>query len=78
MPHISEGDYSEYMRLKQVADDIQPHVDAWIRLIERHVAQLPPDTPQTPESDGCSDRGYAEHELNAMRRDLRALHPATA
>ncbi len=53
--------------------DIRPHASAWIKLLEAHVASLPPDRPHSAEAEGCFDRSYAEHELAAMKRDLAAL-----
>jgi len=58
---------------KLVIEDIRPHINAWIALLTTHVANLPPDTQPTAESEGCADRSYAEHELHAMQRDLQAL-----
>jgi hypothetical protein len=56
-------------------EDIRPHVPAWIKLLETHIASLPPDRDPSGHDgdDGSSDRGYAEHELRAMKRDLGAL-----
>ena len=59
--------------LEAAIEEIRPHADAWISLMEAYVASLPPDTPETPEQAGTADRSYAEHELRAMRRDLAAL-----
>lgn len=79
MPCISEQRHAELLRIEQAVGDILPHVDAWIGLLERHVANLPPDREPSPEdSGGSADRGYAEHELRAMRSALGALLPAAA
>ena len=62
-------------KITQAIEDIRPHVPAWIMLLERHVASLPPDSfPSGHDGDeGSCERGYAEHELRAMKRDLAAL-----
>jgi len=62
-------------KVTQAIEDVRPHVPAWIKLLERHVASLPPDrTPSGHDGDeGSSERSYAEHELQAMKRDLPAL-----
>lgn len=57
-------------------NDIRPHFDAWVKLLTAYVNSLPPDIAPTAESEGRSDRSYAEHELNAMKRDLGALFVA--
>ena len=64
---------AEIARLRSAVADIRSHVPAWIKLLESHVASLPPDRPHAAEADGCFDRSYAEHELAAMKRDLAAL-----
>lgn len=60
--------------LCQHVEAIRPHAQAWIQLLEAYRDALPHDRPPTPEDpDGCSDRSYVDHEINAMRRDLGAL-----
>lgn len=61
--------------LEAAVADIRPHVGSWIKLLEAHVASLPPDG---PAGSGDADRSYAEHELRAMRRDLGALLAAAS
>jgi hypothetical protein len=63
----------EEATLRAAVEDVRPHASAWIRLLSAYVDSLPPDTTDTPERVGCSDRSYAEHELRAMKRDLGAL-----
>lgn len=69
------GDVAEdrLQTLEFAVNEVRPHFDAWVRLLEEHRASLPPDSPPTPENDGVSDRSYVEHELQAMKRDLGAL-----
>ena len=75
MPFVTESRHAELLALESAVEEIRPHVDAWIGLLEEHVAGLPEDGPQ---GSGDAGRSYAEHELVAMKRDLGALSPATA
>jgi hypothetical protein len=73
VPYISESRNSELAHLHHAVDEVVPHVPAWIKLVERYVASLPPDG---SEGSGQADRSHAEHELAAMKRDLGTLSRA--
>ena len=68
-------DSERLARMTAVVADIESHISAWTGLLEAHIAALSPDrSPSGHDGDeGSSERGYAEHELRAMRRDLGAL-----
>lgn len=61
------------LTLMQAIEEVRPHYSAWVQLLTDYTNTLPPDTAPTPESEGDTRRGYAEHELSAMKRDLGAL-----
>lgn len=64
--------------LASAVRDVLAHKDAWISLLTRHVATLPPDRPPSGYlgDHGSTEQSYAQHELQAMRRDLGALEAA--
>ena len=59
--------------LSEAADAVRTHVSAWTKLLATHAAGLPEDRIDTAEEAGTAERGYAEHELAALRRDLPPL-----
>lgn len=60
-------------QIRTAIEEIRHHFTPWVDLLTAYVATMPPDTAPSPESDGCYNRSYAEHELCAMKRGISAL-----